>query len=548
MRLNALLALPVAGLLLLTSCKNNSGTTPAVPKDAAVVVHISNSSLSSKLSWKEVQETDWFREMYKEAKDTLAQKLLSNPEAAGIDTKADLVFFLKKQGKGGYLVFEGSLTDAARFEAFNQQLLAQKGTTAAVTKDGDFSHLKMDEGALVTWDKNRFSYTADAPFMNAMAAAMSAGDGTQNTASFGVDSLKLFARQTLTLKEGLEEDDRYARLVKEAGDVHVWMNSEHYYSGLTGGMLSMMKLNTLLEDNISATTLNFDNGKIALTSKQYYGKEVSKLLDKHKMGSISADLLNRIPSDSIAGVLAMNCPPAALKDLLVLTGMDGMANMMFSRMNYTLDELLQASNGEVLVSVSDVRMEKKTETNPFTQTQQVTTKPNMNFLFAASVNNQPSFEKLIGILKAEAGPSASEVNMEIKNKWFAASNSAGHLAGFHTGNKRNAAFASKISGHPFGVYVDLQRILRSTQETPTGTAFGAMQASINFWQDIVLYGGEWKDGTMSYTMEVNLVDKNTNSLKQLNKYFSQLYLANKVQQNDVVTESIEDTTTALPAE
>jgi hypothetical protein len=54
-----------------------------------------------------------------------------------------------------------------------------------------------------------------------------------------------------------------------------------------------------------------------------------------------------------------------------------------------------------------------------------------------------------------------------------------------------------------------------------------MQASAQMWQDIVMTGGEFKDNAIVQNVEVNLVDQNTNSLKQLNTYFDKLSASRK---------------------
>jgi hypothetical protein len=38
------------------------------------------------------------------------------------------------------------------------------------------------------------------------------------------------------------------------------------------------------------------------------------------------------------------------------------------------------------------------------------------------------------------------------------------------------------------------------------------------WQDVVATGGEYKNGSMTSEFAVNLVDKKTNSLKQISRY------------------------------
>src|SRR5215216_3950855 len=89
-------------ILLVVSCGKNDKTGLRVPKDAAFVLHVNASSLSSKLSWKEIQASSWFQKIYSQNHDSLAKELMDDPENTGIDPKSDLVFFIKKRKVGGY--------------------------------------------------------------------------------------------------------------------------------------------------------------------------------------------------------------------------------------------------------------------------------------------------------------------------------------------------------------------------------------------------------------------------------------------------------------
>ena len=81
--------------------------------------------------------------------------------------------------------------------------------------------------------------------------------------------------------------------------------------------------------------------------------------------------------------------------------------------------------------------------------------------------------------------------------------------------------ADKISGHPFGLYIDIQKIIKSTESSVTDSSGkAAMTASANMWQDVIATGGTYKDKAIDFQFEINLVDKNTNSLKQLNQYIN----------------------------
>ena len=64
--------LSLFALLLAVSCKKGDKSGLLVPEDAGVVVHINSPSLSSKLSWEEISQTEWFQEISKEATDSTA--------------------------------------------------------------------------------------------------------------------------------------------------------------------------------------------------------------------------------------------------------------------------------------------------------------------------------------------------------------------------------------------------------------------------------------------------------------------------------------------
>jgi hypothetical protein len=387
----------------------------------------------------------------------------------------------------------------------------------------------LENNAVLTWNGNKFLYIYDAPFLS-MASSYLANDGEGSNA-FPADSLKKFAKDIFALKgdNNLPGDDRFADLIAEAGDVHLWMNSGNLYKGAVGGALSMMKVSSLLEGNISASTLNFDNGKISFNATQYYGPEITKLLDKHEFKNVSADLINRIPTQDVIGAFAMNCPPELLKEIFVLAGIDGLVNAGLAQMNYSMDELMQASKGELLFAVSNLEIKEK-EKFPGTAYAYKAKEPDMKFLMAASVNNQAAFEKLVGIIKQQPHDTSysSKVDYKIENKWFAVSNEPGYTTKFLAGGNNKLPFTEKISGHPFVGYLDIQKILKSTESTmASDLEKGTMTASIRLWQDVVMYGGEYKKGKMTYHVDINLVDKNTNSLKQLNNYGGQIYTLNK---------------------
>jgi hypothetical protein len=531
--------------VLFAACKQTNKTGAMIPNDAAVVIHLNANSFNSKLSWDEVKQTMWFKETYADAPDSLAKKLMDDPANSGMDIKSDFIFFLKNQGNNGYMVFEGSVKDAAAFESFNKNV--SKG--AATTKDGEFNNMQLPGGAVVTWNKERFAYVLDAPYMNASRNFSMEGGNAAAPATLSADTLLKIARSLFNLKSdnSLGGNEHFGNMIKEEGDVHMWMNSEYLYNGMGAGMVSMMKINTLVKGNVSATTINFDDGKITMKTKAFYNKELDNLFDKYDAKEISADVVNRIPSQNVVAAFVMNYPPEGLKEFMRVIGVDGIVNGFLGEANYSVDEFIKANKGDMVIAVTDFSVAKRTDTihmgdsKPLTHVQ---SGPEAKVLFATSINNRAAFDKLVGIVKAQGGNEISrgmpEVNYNLNNNWFAISNSTDHVNQFLAGGNNKHAFAEKISGHPFGGYIDIQKILK-TMDIDFTDSSGKMlsTASMQLWQDIIITGGEYKDGGLSGVAEINLIDKKTNSLKQLNMYFDHLSKVMKAKQKNYQSDSID---------
>jgi hypothetical protein len=519
-----LLSLIITGII---SCsRDKSGI--AIPKDASMAVLVNTSGLTSKVSWQEIQQNEWFKRLYAQESDSFAKKTMEDPSSSGIDVKGDLAFFVKKEGQGAYLAIEGGVKDASAFETFATKV--NKG--GKVVKTGDVNVLNTGLKSLVAWTNNRFIYISDASTPAVTGRLDISKPEISEPFSFHTDSLQKFAVQLFDLpgKSNLMNDDRFASLMKETGDIHYWVNAEHYYNSL-GGLLSMVSgLSILFEGNAYGTTVNFENGKISFKSRAWYNKKLTDMMKKYAEGKVSEATINRIPSKNVVAVFAMKYPPAALKDLIKLVGVDGFVNSFFSSVGYSTDEFVKANKGDVLLSVSDFEIKPQemtiTDDDGNQQTIKQNDMPSANILFATSVNDKPAFDKLFAILQSKAqefAPLTNNVHFQVNNDWFAASNSPDQVNAFLTGGNNQFPFASRISGHAFGGYINVQELLkRASTAISDSSSKAAMDVSINMWQDIFFTSGGEKNDSYTGELEINLVDKSTNSLKQLNKYLDNI--------------------------
>ena len=76
-----------------------------------------------------------------------------------------------------------------------------------------------------------------------------------------------------------------------------------------------------------------------------------------------------------------------------------------------------------------------------------------------------------------------------------------------------------ISDKPFAGFVDIHYLLGSMGNGyMDSTEKMMMDASVNMWDKMIMYGGEFKSGGLQTHTEIRLMDKTTNSMKQLNNY------------------------------
>lgn len=520
----------------ITSCSKTSKQGKWIPKEASLIVDINTKSLSSKLSWDEIKQTYWFKEAQNDSSQPEWKGYLDNPEKTGIDVKSDLIIFLLNDNNKQHVVFEGNVKDSKAFEDFSKKI----DPSATPVKQGDINILRIKNRAVVGWNNDRFVYVLAAPdmpkripFDSTRNPFDSLNGNNNNPAPLIPDAEALIqtCKNIFDLKEenSLYKEERFAKLLDEDGDIHLWENVEQLMKSTMpgGGMMSMLKLDKFIEGNISAATFNFENGKITGKSKMYTGKELGDILKKSDNTNFNTAMVKALPAENIAAVFAWHFRPETLLDMLKLTGLDGFINMFLAQQGVSLDDLIKATKGDIVFSVSNLGFKTDTTTSKDLNGQDLNLnheKPDASILFSASVADKAAFEKIINVAKKMGSDMSKSANTSYKidDKIFAFSNSQDILNKYFSGNKTSPAFLDKIKDHPFGGFIDIQMILKSFQSKLTADTAGQTiyNRSLAMWNNIYFTGGEYKDDALQSTMVINLVDQNTNSLKQLNSYIN----------------------------
>ncbi|MBA2251048.1 MAG: DUF4836 family protein [Chitinophagaceae bacterium] len=527
MKIIKLTALVMCFALIITSCKKTSDQGKMIPKNAIVVVHVDSKSLLSKVSWDEIKQTNWYKEISSDTSVTGWKKqLLENPENSGIDIKGGFVFFYQKSNAAddGQAVFEGNVKDAKAFEQFNKNL----DPASTSVKDGDVTMLTLKNKSVVGWNASKFVYVVSTPSTKGMPY----GVDTLNVPAPPVnvtDKLSAVCKRLFALNpdSSLAKNEKFANLLSEAGDVHYWQNTEQIMNSIPQmGMLGMLKLDVFFKGNVSTATANFDNGKININQKMYAGKELTDMIEKYGGSKINTDMIKNIPSQNVTGLLVVNFKPEGIKEIIKLTGMDGMANMFLSQQGLTLDDFVKATKGDMLFAVTDLQLKKdplgRDTLNGMSDNQN--SKPDASYLFSLSIGDKASLDKIISAGKKMTASDTPSVKLVENDKYFVMGNKPENMSKYLSGGNSIFPFMDKLSGHPIAGFIDINKILTTVNMHPMGDSSNkaVMDASVKMWDNIYFMGGEMKDGALVMNTEINLLDKNTNSLKQLNQYFDNI--------------------------
>ena len=556
MQKRVLQLLLAATIILLASCSKPNTQGKFIPKEAAIVIQLDGKSLSAKLPWEEIKQNPVFKEAYNDSTIPAAMNvLLNNPDSAGIDTKTDLILFVQKDSSGGYFAFEGIVKDENLFKTFNKQF-TENGTESE--KDG--VNFISKSPLCIGFTKDRFVYVFDAPQMNQMdGLSKRMKQDSIDIAPAKPRDIGATCKAIFALKEdnSLATNEKFTKLLKESGDIHFWMNTEELSKdALQNPMLAMVNLDKFYKGSLTTATINFDNGKINIAGKSYIGEDLAKIYKKYSGGKVSEDMIKRMPGKDVVGLMALNFKPEGIREILTMANLDGVANMGLKFAGITVDDFIKANKGDILFGISDLTLKTDSVKYNFSDKEEVSVqeKPVFNFVFATSIGDKDAFSKLINAgkklgEKAISDSSKAPFAYNSNGTYFTIANSKENVDKYLAGSNSNFDFISKINDQPFGGYLNIHLLLKAfeSQAAKDSSAKIVYDASLSLWDNILMKGGDFTDGAISETVEINLVDKTTNSLKQLNQYAAKLAAVYKAKRDKQKKEmmAFED---AIPSE
>lgn len=484
--------------VMLSSCSKTPDESRYIPKTAGVVIELNAKQLTNKLITNGITMDKLFEATQSKDTSNEMMKAWKDAENSGIDMQshffASIVFQGQPAEHKSYVSLTASLKDADKFEAYLKKNIAN----FSLKTQSDFKYIwEEKQHAVIGWNKSAVIYisaidpnnldkftpggssTPDYPAEDqdviidsaaavATPAALMATETDAEIKGWVAEVDHLFH---LKKEESAGSIEPFAKLLKEDADAGVFVNPEAIYNS---GQLTMIPANVkkLMEGSFYTGTVNFENGKILFNANTFLGKELAAIYKKYGKKEIDLGMLKKYPSQNITGFVSYAFDFRMIGDIVKATGMDGMVNMMMGKSGLSMDDVLNAFEGQLTYVASDFAITKKE--SPYFPGE-FTEKPDAKWIFSLKVGNKEAFNKLMtspmlkevftqeGDHYVVANPmaAASMPAMSITEKFVTLGSDSVLLQEYIAGKgqiKLPEGIESKIKGSMVGGYVDLEKV------------------------------------------------------------------------------------------
>lgn len=492
----------ITAAVVFSSCSKIPEESKHIPKSAGIVVGVNSKQVVQKLITNGITVDKLFAALQDKDTSSEAAKAVKNAENSGVDLNSNFfASFVFAADKQSYASLTGSLKDVAKFEAY---LKENTPNFSSKTKH-DFTYAWLPaSNSIVGWTKTTVIYVH--PFdldelknrgkggIPGLPGADQQDSMEEQEESGAVDTATALPT-ALTVDAGAEaqwsgvldnlfhlKDNETAGsitafkdLLKESADMSFFVHPELIYNN----QVTMLPANfkKLLEDCYYTGSVSFDQGKVVMNGKSYAGKEMADIYKKYGNNTLDMDMLEKYPGETIDAFVAYGFDLRMIGDIIKSTGTDGIVNMMMGKSGLTLDDVLNAFKGQMILAASDFSVKKKPL--PYFP-EDSTTSTDSKWVFSMKVGDKAAFDKLMGspmvsgFFHKEGDHYVMEQQLpnmpalSITDKFVTAASDSVVLQQYLAGKGKariDTDIAGKMKGNPLGAYVNIEKIVQCIPES-----------------------------------------------------------------------------------
>lgn len=556
---NYFLLAVIAITIMVTSCGKKAPTQAKyIPKDASLVLVFNPATLEAKLKEGKLSYDSIANVFADEFNaDSAAKNEWNEFKESGINLNDNLYFF--QQQKGGSLTnpsstfcLMASIKDASKFDTYIQTKAKKDNKT--ISKETNCSYVKLDGNNAVTWNKDVVMLTVYTPSYK--ASFDSVGNYVMPNEEENAKQLKEMALSYYSLKEveQVTSVDVFNNMFKEKADMYMFGGTGSTLAMLSATPLNIPKLQELLKDNYSASTLNFDKGKIVATSVSHTNPILSSILKKYAGPTVNTSFMEGFPSQNVNGFILASFNPELFDGLLKELEVKGMLEGVLAQQGLTSADIFKSIKGDINVGMADFTLASKEVSYPmgngknYTYTTEV---PSAKLIVSAPIADKNAFEKLMNkaaennlvVKRGEAYVGGDLVKssglfiLATAKELVIASDSATYAAYTAGGSKSNISsnIVSELKGKSTGGYFNIASILNGL--TPTikdemgKKVLAALQAT---FKEAVFTSDNFNDGKVSSNMYVSMANDKENSAVSIARLIINIYNTIKEQKKNAI--------------
>jgi len=517
--------------VLLAACSKTSDNARYIPADAVAVVGINLKSLSKKIAWNLITGSKLFKEIQKRMAAENAADAVGGIENAGFDVSNTFYVYTKPDSRflGGNMVAGlVPLADATAWEAYVKKVFPK----AVVVARNGRKETMLGDGMYIGWTSEILI------ILNANIVTSEDLDTNSTLANETIIAAEMDKIFQTPAGNNIVNNKRFAGFSKQNYDLSFWLNYgsliSNYAENTSADFNGISLSSATWKDAVLTTGFDFKKGKIAGDICYYMPSQMQDAAKDFGTDNADKDMIARLPKDNMDMLLSMHISPVGVKSMLEKTGLFGITNVGLSAQGMDVDYVLNAFTGDMAIVMNNLSLRAEPKQDEFmgqivNHKQQ---KATMNMTYVVKINNTENFNKLLDMTAGMAmQKSGNDYVMALtendsvylkRNKQYAViTNKNAYASGMLNGSFKNDKMPEDISGkatqNPFAMYIDIKQLFKDVDPAISSSQKDSaiIAESKKLLDNISITGGKYIDQAYKFSMEINFMNKDENSILEI---------------------------------
>jgi hypothetical protein len=525
-----------AALLLqqaITFCQTNP-LVKYLPDNVSMVMSFNPLKLGNQIPGETFRQSVVYRELMKKDDGEL-RAFLSEPSVSGIDFSYDLMLVVttdtsvKYSGSSVHLF--GVLKNEALFSLAVKKIA--KGKDSVRTYGTDRILLNENSGSGIAWNNDVFvlnmspNRQMNTELYNTLADTLSQEDAEKR-----MQKIKESNRKTqkelffhlLTRKPGnvMASNNQFINIINTPGDIKMWNNGmPNPVMGKVNPLADIFGKLQQFSGTAKTSVINFENGKITAKGQNYINAKMADIYSKYPPAVLNTDLSRRLPKGKLLALVNFSYHPEMAGEMMS-TGFGSMLDDLKKEIPFDLSLMKNVFGSSIMLAV--VKSEDMNTVDSITRKMD-----GMQVIIAMPIEDKARFEKLkTTTLHFWDSVKTTEKEAKMFKGFNPAVKTNDSLFVFSLSSETATAFLNNpgtgappewlqsYTNHPMMVTLNLKELFDIVFSKKTAGPMGADEKKIfDMFDQLLVYGGEYENGSITNTIEMKFSNQTDNALKQV---------------------------------